>query len=191
MQFTWEFLFQWSLVILGLLGLLYAAFTIKNEKKTFKDESYLIKFGQIQIPIPNWWTQETKSPTHLLFYRSDTRYAWEAHFHFIDEETALTQALENYVQKNKIVFDPDVLIETNSHHFIQNQALADSFTEAIRVEGTATQNVEDRMYIDLVLIRKNNEKGYFLFTSLSSVLNGSVEGPYFEEAIFCMEEDAV
>jgi len=33
------------------------------------------------------------------------------------------------------------------------------------------------------MMRAQNDQGYFIFESKSSVLNGLVEGPYFEESL--------
>jgi hypothetical protein len=51
------------------------------------------------------------------------------------------------------------------------------------VEGKASQNVVDRIYYDIYIMRALNDDGYFIFESWSSVLNGLVEGPYFEEGL--------
>jgi hexokinase len=61
------------------------------------------------------------------------------------------------------------------------------FQEVIRVEGKASQKVIERIYYDIYLTRRLNEPGYFIFESKSSVLNGLVEGPYFEESLSELE----
>ena len=55
-------------------------------------------------------------------------------------------------------------------------------TLALRVEGKATEKVINRLYLDIYLFQYK-EDAYF-FISRSSVLNGIVEGPFFEEMIY-------
>ena len=51
----------------------------------------------------------------------------------------------------------------------------------IEVGGTATENTIDRIYYDIAMIRSDNE--ILICESKSSILNGAVEGPYFEEVL--------
>ena len=57
----------------------------------------------------------------------------------------------------------------------------------VRLEGTATADRAERLYYDAFLIR-NLKTGSFLYAeSKSSILNGLVEGPYFEAVMTGME----
>lgn len=77
----------------------------------------------------------------------------------------------------------DVVFETDSRVLFRDSAIQEHFQEVIRVEGKASQNVIKRIYYDIYLMRAQDDKGYFIFESWSSVLNGLVEGPYFEESL--------
>lgn len=182
-------IWQWLLLI-GLLGFaVYCMFVIKNEKKTFIEDSYLITFGSLQIPIPNWWTLTQINDNEIHFHRSDTYYNWLAKFQYKNETEPLelTEHLENKLDAEKIEFDPSVTIGTDPRHIIQDQSIAVQFPETIRIEGSATKDGNERVFLDWVFLRKENENSYFLFESNSSVLNGSLEGPFFEEALFQMQ----
>jgi hypothetical protein len=135
--------------------------------------------------IPNWWTLTQQSDHLLRFERTDTRYDWYAHFgYFPDHENKdLPKLLEEKLNYEGIEFDMDVVFETDSRVLFRDDLVQEQFQEVIRVEGKASQNVVDRIYYDVYLMRKLGDKGYFIFESRSSVLNGLVEGPYFEESL--------
>jgi hypothetical protein len=166
-------------------GALYTMRVIGREKSSFKQDSYEVRFEDLALMIPNWWTLTQQSSSQLKFERTDTRYDWYALFAYFmdDEHKDLPQLLEDKLNLEKIEFDSDVVFETDSRVLFRDSEVQEQFQEVIRVEGKATQNVVDRIYYDLFLMKRLGGKGYFLFESRSSVLNGSVEGPYFEESL--------
>lgn len=159
---------------------------IKAEAKTFLDESYLVQFHNLCLPIPEWWTIVEQTDQSLKFMRTDTRYDWFARFtwHESTEEKTLPDILKDYIETQELDYDKDdVAIETDSRVIFRDPKIQEYLQEVIRVEGKASEKIVDRVYMDIVIIRPLNEKGYFLFESRSSVLNGSLEGPFYEEAL--------
>jgi hypothetical protein len=178
-------LVDWLILIL-IIGLaIYAMKVIGEEKSTFKDESFEVQFGNLSLMIPNWWTITEQTSTLLKFERTDTRYDWYANFqYFTDHENKdMPKLLEEKLDQMKIEFDMDVVFETDSRVLFRDDKIQEHFQEVIRVEGQASENVVERIYYDVYVMRGLNDSGYFIFESRSSVLNGLVEGPYFEESL--------
>jgi hypothetical protein len=175
----------WLILIILLGAALYTLRVIGQEKSTFKQDSYEVQFGDLSLMIANWWTLTEQSPTRLKFERTDTHYNWYSLFtYFPDhEDKDLPLILEEKLNLEGLEFDKDVVFETDSRVLFRNDKIQERFQEIIRVEGHATQNTVDRVYYDIYLTRGLNDKGYFIFESRSSILNGSVEGPYFEESL--------
>jgi hypothetical protein len=178
-------LFDWFLLISLIGGAIYTMQIIGVEKSTFKDESYEVRFGKLSFMIANWWTITDQSETRLRFERTDTRYDWYAIFQHVPSHDGKTlpQLLEEKLDLEEIEFDEDVVFETDSRVIFRDSEMQEHFQEIIRVEGKGSQNIVDRIYFDLVITRAQGDKGYFIFESWSSVLNGSLEGPYFEESL--------
>lgn len=177
--------FEW-LLLLSILGVaIYTLKIIGQEKSSFKQDSYEVQFGNLTLTIPNWWSLTEQTTTQLKFERTDTRYDWYALFsYFPDHENKeMTLILEEKLNQEKLEFDKDVVFETDSRVLFRDEKIQEAFQEVIRVEGQATQNIEDRVYYDVYLMRRLNDQGHFIFESKSSVLNGLVEGPYFEESL--------
>ena len=158
---------------------------IGSEKSTFRDECYEVHFGPLSLQIPKWWTITEQSPLQLRFERTDTKYEWFALFTYIPDHMnkTLPDLLEDKLNLEKVEFDEDVIFETDSRVLFRDSAIQEYFQEVIRVEGKGSQNVVDRIYYDLYLMRAQEDKGYFIFESWSSVLNGMLEGPFFEESL--------
>lgn len=178
-------IWDWVALIALLGGAMYTLKIIGEEKSSFQQESYLVNFGKLSLMIPNWWTIVNQTPSALRFERTDTRYDWYAVFtYFPDHEgKTLPQILEDKLNEQKIEFDMDVVFETDSRVVFRDPKIQEYFQEMIRVEGKASENVVDRIYYDLFIMRAQDDQGYFIFESKSSVLNGLVEGPYFEESL--------
>lgn len=176
---------EWIVLLTLILGSLYTMKIIGQEKSTFRDESYLVQFGNLALMIPNWWTIVQQSDNHLRFERTDSRYDWYAVFTYLPDHQGkgLPQLLEEKFNAEIIEFDPEVTFETDSRVLFRDSQIQEYFQEIIRVEGTASQDVEDRIYYDIYLMRSQDDQGYFIFESWSSILNGSLEGPYFEESL--------
>jgi hypothetical protein len=179
-----EHLFSWFILLVLVGAAIYAMFAIKKEKTSFLDECYLIQWGSLTLPVPRWWSIAKQNEHEITFERSDTRYDWKARFIHVTSSEVLTDALQKKVEAEDIYYDQDdVVIETDSRVLISDSATAEHFSEILRVEGKATQNQIERIYLDLVFMRGKNETDYFIFESKSSVLNGILEGPFFEESL--------
>ena len=178
-------IWEWA-VLLGLIGgAIYTLKIIGEEKSSFKQDSYLVNFGKLSLMIPNWWSIVDQTPTTLRFERTDTRYDWYAVFAYFPDHGGKTmpQLLEEKLDLEKLEFDMDVVFETDSRVVFRDSEIQEYFQEMIRVEGKASENVVERVYYDIYMMRAQNDPGYFIFESKSSVLNGLVEGPYFEESL--------
>lgn len=181
-------IFEW-LILLGLIGgAFYTLRIIGEEKSTFEDECYLVQFENLSLTIPDWWTIVKQTETLLRFERTDTRYDWYAHYSYFPnhDNKPLPELLEEKLNSEQIEFDMDVVFETDSRVVFRDSKIQEHFQEMIRVEGKASENGVDRIYYDIFLMRGINDSGYFIFESKSSVLNGLVEGPYFEESLACL-----
>jgi hypothetical protein len=178
-------LFEWLFLIILIGGALYTLRIIGQEKSSFKQECYEVHFADLTLMIPNWWSLTEQTPNRFKFERTDTRYDWYAYYTYFPnhEDKELTKILEEKLNQEGIEFDSDVVFETDSRVLFRDDRIQEQFQEVIRVEGKASQNVVDRIYYDIYLMRRLEDKGYFLFESRSSVLNGLVEGPYFEESL--------
>ena len=163
---------------------------IRRESSTMLEESNPITFNGLILHIPRWWTQTGFDDNSIQFERTDTRYDWYARFSWFPESSKipLTDILHEKVEKDELDYDKDdVTIETDSRVLFRNENIQTRFKEMIRVEGKASEKIENRIYLDLCLIRDHERNGYYLFESRSSVLNGMVEGPFFEEVLAELE----
>jgi hypothetical protein len=178
-------LLEWLFLIALILGALYTMKIVGEEKKSFRDDAYEVQFADLKLLIPNWWSIVEQKNQILRFERTDTRYEWFALYQYFSDsnEKPLDELLKDKLNLEGIEFDLDVVFETDSRVLFRDSKIAEEFQEVIRVEGKASQNVIDRIYYDIYLMRRLNDKGYFIFESRSSVLNGLVEGPYFEESL--------
>src|SRR5690606_33480729 len=166
----------------------YTLRIIGEEKTTFKEESFLVQFGNLSLDIPRWWTITEQDDHHIKFERTDTRYDWFATFtYFPDHENkSMPDLLEDKLNLEKIEYDMDVIFETDSRVLFRDKEIQKQFQEVIRVEGKGSQDQIERIYYDIYLMRELNDPGYFIFESKSSVLNGALEGPFFEESLACL-----
>ncbi len=188
-------LFDWIILISLLVGAAYAMKIIGQEKVTFRQDSYELRFGGLSFMIANWWTIVSQTESCMRFERTDTHYDWVATFTYFPDHggKTLPQLLEDKLNLEGIEFDEDVVFETDSRVLFRDTAIQEYFQEVIRVEGKGTQNVINRIYYDIYFARPLEDKGYFIFESWSSVLSGSLEGPFFEETMaelsFLVEEN--
>ena len=177
----------WDWLILATLvgAAFYTLHIIGQESSTFKEDSYLVEFGDLKLTIPNWWSITEQTSHKMKFERTDTRYDWYAIYEYFPdhEDKKLEKLLEEKLNLEKIEFDMDVVFETDSRVLFRDSKIQEHFQEVIRVEGQGSQDVVDRIYYDIYVMRGLEDKGYFIFESRSSVLNGLVEGPYFEESL--------
>jgi hypothetical protein len=179
----------WLIVVILLGAGFYTMRIIGEEKSSFKEDSYQVTFGNLTLMIPNWWTITKQTDFELRFERTDTRYDWYAIFRYYPahEGKDLPKILEEKLNLEELEFDEDVVFETDSRVLFRDSSVQEHFQEVIRVEGKASQKIIDRIYYDVYLMRAQSDPGYFIFESRSSVLNGLVEGPYFEESLAELE----
>lgn len=183
-------LWDWGILLLLLGGAIYTLRIIRQESTDFLDESFEVQFGNLSLPIPQWWSITRQEEQLIEFKRTDTRYDWYARFQFIpdDHSRPLPDILHEKIEADELDYDKDdVVIETDPRHLFKDAATQIFFPEVIRVEGKASQRVEERVYLDFYLFRNRSETGYYLCESRSSVLNGLVEGPFFEECLSLMK----
>lgn len=182
---------EWfSLVLLLGFGV-YTMWIIKNEKKSYIKNARELHFKQFKLFVPPWWGEvPTNSDNELCFKRLDTRYDWVARFIWnpiADKKTDLIELFKNEIHKREILFDEETSIIYNPSDFKEGALIASGRFEMVRLEGTATEDRQERLYYDAFLIREIESGAYLYAESRSSVLNGLIEGPYFEEVMIRME----
>lgn len=180
-----EYFWQWLILLGILLFLIYSMIAIGKEKNNFLQDSQWTSFGELNFPIPLWWSLNKIGNNHFRFTREDTRYDWYADFLYMETEDSPEQILDQFLKDRVIEFDPDAIVTSVSEHLFLDSKLHQRFSAALRVEGKVTENAIERLYLDLYIFKDNNlpNRIYFL-CSQSSVLNGIIEGPFFEEAIY-------
>lgn len=185
-----RFVFEWLSLFL-LLGLgVYTLWVIKNEKKTYIENARLVLFKRFKLFIPSWWGEvPTGSTDELCFKRLDTRYDWEAKFIWHQQQSPLDiiELFKKQIVDRKILFDEDSSVICNPSDFSERELIKSGRFEMVRLEGTATYDRQERLYYDAFLMRELASGAYLYAESRSSVLNGLVEGPYFEEVMSRIE----
>jgi hypothetical protein len=187
---TLRLLFEWlSFFMLVAFGI-YTMWIIKNEKKTYIENAREVHFKLFKLMTPSWWGEiPTSSENELCFKRLDTRYDWEARFAWnpTASELDLIELFKSLIHERNILFDEDTSIIYNPSDFKTGALIASGRFEMVRLEGTATADRQDRLYYDAFLVREIQTGHYLYAESKSSVLNGLIEGPYFEEVMIRME----
>ena len=176
---------EWLVIIVLLFLGAYTMHVIKNEKDDYLKTAVTFDFHGFRFLIPRWWTATHEDTDYVSYERKDTRYDWIAKFYyFTDEtETSIEKLFKEKIQELDLIFDRDSSVIYNPTDFQKNQYVQSGFLEIVRIEGTATENESERVYYDAILI-KNVETGDCVFcSSRSGVLNGGIEGPFFEEAV--------
>lgn len=183
----WE---SWLILIIVLLGLLYTLIVVMEEKRSFLETAKKREFQNYHFLIPSWWGLTKEEPHELIFERTDTRYDWRAQIQWDDqwrEDLTIEEDFERRMNQLDLIFDYDSSAIRMPEDFKNRIEVSQGQVEIVRVEGTATVKGTDRCYMDAFLIRDKEQKGSLFATSLSSVLNGLVEGPYFEEMMLKVE----
>jgi hypothetical protein len=183
---NWSAILEWGLLILFLLGLTYAALAIREEHKAYEDTAKDLELGPFRIYIPSWWGVKILN-LEIECQRLDTRYDWVANFKVIPSMASLEEVFSNYLNEHEISFDENqTLVDVRDDFFSQSKT-QEFCAGFLRVEGTATIGGEERAYLDFFLYHDELSQKTLLGLSHSSVLNGCVEGPYFEEALKNLE----
>ncbi|RLA63934.1 MAG: hypothetical protein DRQ89_05550 [Epsilonproteobacteria bacterium] len=180
-----EHFWGWLILLIILLAMAYAAFTIKNEKKVFLKNIRKYILQGFKVGTPSWWSLMESSENELVFKRTDTNYDWVAKFLITkNDDLPIEELLVKKIKEKKVLFDEDTS-EIPGQDRIEREFILGSNVdfEIARVEGTATTDEYDRLYLDLAIFRDKKRDLVLLCESKSSILNGAVEGPYFEEVI--------
>ena len=176
----------WTVLALFLALLLVTATVVKTEKSRYLKQARARVFCGHRLLIPPWWTVIEESPTLLRFERTDTHYHWIARFQKrpCPPHLSAQQAAERECQRAEVEFDPDIVEKTADARFIVDSKCRQKLAgRSLRLEGTARQFQHKRCYLDLLVIKEENAPHYLSFYSWSSVLNGLIEGPYFDEVL--------
>jgi hypothetical protein len=189
---SFKFFFEWFVVIALFLFAIYTMLIIKNEKKTYIKNAKEKMFHGFKLLLPEWWGEVETHDTHLLmFKRLDTRYEWVSQFRYTEatapSSLTIQELLKSIIEDKKLLFDQDTTIITNPSDFKKGALLKTGEFEMCRVEGTATMDRQERLYYDAFMIRHLTTGSTLFCESKSSVLNGLVEGPYFEEVVERLE----
>ncbi|MGB0454255.1 MAG: hypothetical protein ACPGJV_11140 [Bacteriovoracaceae bacterium] len=170
------------LILLGLILILIAmTLIIKKEGQKIDYEHEVFEIGNFQIKVPLWWTQkEGPNKQSLSFYRSDTAYEWLATYYWYpkkDIENSSEEFFRNFILNEKLELDESEAIIDELH------SKSKEHYKVFRIEGTATQAKIKRCYVDCFIIEDEKNNEVLIGYSWSSILNGLVEGPYFERVL--------
>lgn len=183
---NYSLIFQWVALVSGLVFLCYAATSIKKEKLKFVDESIKLDFFCLTLLYPRWWSKNLIK-NGVRFVRSDTRYNWFSEFTKVSSQMDIKDFKTELLLNLEIELDgsyESLEITEKSNYLFKNDSLNRNIKDFYRIESVGTQEETDRIYFDLVLFKlKNHENEIYQFLSISSVLNGCVEGPFFEECL--------
>jgi hypothetical protein len=177
---------EWSVVVGLLLALLYTMRVIRREKGVYLKTAVPVTIGPFVLLTPSWWQQqEDENKTGTSFHRGDTRYDWRAHFDFQagKQKQSLEEQMLKLIKSEELLFDQDSTIIHTPSHFETHPLVQKGLAHVIRIEGTATQRQIERVYFDAYIVSLASGEGRLVAKSRSSILNGIVEGPYFEEVL--------
>lgn len=186
MNFEIKTIIEWLILTALIIAGIYTAIIIKSEKKTYLKNAKSKSFFEFNLLIPHWWGEiSTDSESSIAFKRLDTRYEWQATFHWMESELTndIIELFKERIHERKILFDEENAVIHNPHSFTDNELIKSGEYEMVRLEGTATEDRSERLYYDAFLVRNLKSGKYMFAESKSSVLNGLVEGPYFEEVM--------
>jgi hypothetical protein len=182
--------FEWfAFFLLMALGV-YTMRVIKNEKRNYLENAQEILFKSFKLITPRWWSLvDTGSADEICFKRLDTRYDWEARFiwNTSPSDKDLIELFKEKIVERKILFDEENSVIHNPSDFVEKDLIKSGEYEMLRLEGTATADRQERLYYDAFIVRHIKDGHYLYAESKSSILNGLVEGPYFEEVMLRLE----
>jgi len=163
---------SWGLVLAGLVAAVYTLRVIRSEMSVYKRSGQPVHLGDHHFIIPSWWSlHQDSTQDHLMYYRKDTHYDWLVSFQLMETSQTPEHLMQTILDSRKIVFDRPTL------------SCSSEDGPTIRQEGTATVGDEDRIYYDICIIQHDKNTPLLVCENRSSVLNGLIEGPYFEEIL--------
>lgn len=183
-------LIEWLAFFIFLFLAIYTLRVIKKEKKSYLKNAVKTPFHHFTLMLPHWWGKTSESNENLLIYkRFDTYYEWEARFHWmllptpIDTIASIEEFITQKINERHILFDEENFISHNSNSLSPHCKLSAEKFQILRIEGTATQEAEHRIYYDAFIAYEQGTNHLLFAESKSSILNGLLEGPYFEEVM--------
>ena len=183
----WKYGFEWAIVIFVLLGLLYTLIVVREEHASFRDSAIPIDFHQFRFLIPSWWLPKRENSHQYSFERRDFHHDWKAFLYWFDDSPdslSLVERGRSFMRKEGIQFDADCSFVKNPKAKFEGRPFqSHDKVEMVRIEGAATKAGIERKYIDIFVAKIRKQKGHLLAFSECGVLNGPLEGPYFEEVM--------
>jgi hypothetical protein len=180
---TNDFLINWKgwiFLVIFLVLMIYTAYIVKNESHLVKKNQKIYFFHSLKMTVPSWWILDQ---THDSIRSDSWRFEhsspsdWHVSLQKISlgsHEYSLLEFFRRWLTQYE--FEPD-----NTDTFSEFFSPLINLDQGWRFEGSGTLQKEQRCYLDAVLFRlKNDPSHIFLFTSQSSILDGLVEGPYFD-----------
>lgn len=183
---TISMIFEWLIFFLLMGFALYTMRVIKREKADYLKNAKQVDFKKFKLLVPQWWGEvPTNSESEICFKRLDTRYEWAARFHWFEtpSDKDIIELFKEKITERNILFDEENSVIHNPSDFKDKPIIASGNYEMVRLEGMATADRSERLYYDAFLIREIKSGHYLYAESKSSILNGLVEGPYFEEVM--------
>jgi hypothetical protein len=171
---------------LFLFAMAYAIWAIRKEDLSYQENAKSISLGKLALLVPSWWTILEENETSVSFYRSDTHYDWKSTFTVTPssgDETTIEEKMVARVTERKILFDESEAIIGPGSELQKNPLISSERLSATHIEGMATEDGIKRVYYDAYLFIDSETKEEYFFESHSSILNGSVEGPFFEKVV--------
>ena len=160
------------------------------KKKTYLKNARLIEFKKFKLFVPTWWKEISNfSQDEICFKKNTNNDNWEAKFIWNSkgDQRDLIELFKEHITDRKILFDEDNTIIHNPGDFNEGKLISSGLFEMVRIEGTATEDDQERLYYDAFLIREK-ESGHYLYAECkSSILNGLAEGPYFEAVMIRLD----
>jgi hypothetical protein len=180
--FPTHLVWQWGLVIIILALAVYILVQIGQEKVVYEKEAITQPFHSLMITYPKWWTPTKVDPGFIHFERTDTHYAWFASVQSLPQTSdSAVECIWSWLQEHRIEID-ELSETTQANYIIKDKILCEHINSFYRLESTGTEDNIERTYLDICCFSlKNNE--HYLLISKSSVLNGCLEGPFFEELL--------
>ena len=173
-------LYAWLILIAGLICLAYVARVISKEKISLEEDGQILTWNKLKLFIPNWWISQIEDD-RCHFYQGDQQYQWS----FIICKTLypnIELSKERFLDQEKIILDEDAVLSSRADYCLKNPNIFAHIKDFLHLEGTATQDESERIYLEATWIKLNSGETY-QFISQSAVLAGMVEGPYVEEVL--------
>ncbi len=170
-----------TIALVFFLGvILYTAVVIKEERDAYREHSLMYSLQDFTFFFPSWWKEVSRTQESIRFERRD----WFVQLTVVPYSSlSVLESMKNFIKERKLVFDKNNSNIFRPYSLRTRPEIEDGLLEVVRVEGTATQQGETRVYYDIFLFKDHRNNQCLLCESQSSVLSGMVEGPYFEEAM--------